>query len=68
MGGFFGTISKRDCVLDVFFGTDYHSHLGTKRAGMIVNSEENIQNTVTMRNCPKKASHGISSLRIAKQN
>ncbi|MBQ7778000.1 MAG: amidophosphoribosyltransferase [Oscillibacter sp.] len=34
MGGFFGTISKRDCVLDVFFGVDYHSHLGTKRAGM----------------------------------
>ena len=36
MGGFFGTISKRDCVLDVFFGVDYHSHLGTKRAGMAV--------------------------------
>ena len=36
MGGFFGTISKRDCVLDVFFGTDYHSHLGTKRGGMAV--------------------------------
>ena len=36
MGGFFGTISKRDCVLDVFFGVDYHSHLGTKRAGMTV--------------------------------
>jgi len=34
MGGFFGTISKRDCVLDVFFGVDYHSHLGTKRGGM----------------------------------
>ena len=36
MGGFFGTISKRDCVLDVFFGVDYHSHLGTKRAGMAI--------------------------------
>ena len=34
MGGFFGTISKRDCVLDVFFGVDYHSHLGTRRGGM----------------------------------
>ncbi len=34
MGGFFGAISKRDCVLDVFFGVDYHSHLGTKRGGM----------------------------------
>ena len=36
MGGFFGAISKRDCVLDVFFGTDYHSHLGTRRGGMAV--------------------------------
>ena len=36
MGGFFGTISKRDVVLDVFFGTDYHSHLGTRRGGMAV--------------------------------
>ena len=36
MGGFFGTISKRDCVMDVFFGTDYHSHLGTKRGGIAV--------------------------------
>ena len=36
MGGFFGAITKQDCVLDVFFGTDYHSHLGTKRGGMAV--------------------------------
>ena len=36
MGGFFGAISKRDCVLDIFFGVDYHSHLGTRRGGMIV--------------------------------
>jgi len=35
MGGFFGVISKSDCVEDVFYGTDYHSHLGTKRAGMV---------------------------------
>ena len=34
MGGFFGVVSKRDCMLDAFFGTDYHSHLGTKRGGM----------------------------------
>lgn len=34
MGGFFGATSTRDCVLDVFFGVDYHSHLGTRRAGM----------------------------------
>ncbi len=36
MGGFFGVASKSDCVFDLFFGTDYHSHLGTRRAGMAV--------------------------------
>ena len=36
MGGFFGVTSKQDCVFDLFFGTDYHSHLGTRRAGMAV--------------------------------
>ncbi len=35
MSGFFGVISKTGCVDDVFYGTDYHSHLGTKRAGMV---------------------------------
>ena len=35
MGGFFGAISRENCKYDVFFGTDYHSHLGTKRGGMI---------------------------------
>ncbi|MDX2413557.1 MAG: amidophosphoribosyltransferase, partial [Bacteroidales bacterium] len=35
MSGFFGSISKTDAVNDVFYGTDYHSHLGTKRAGMV---------------------------------
>ncbi len=36
MGGFFGVVAKSDCVNDVFYGTDYHSHLGTMRAGMAV--------------------------------
>lgn len=35
MGGFFGSVTKGPCVNDVFYGTDYHSHLGTKRAGMV---------------------------------
>lgn len=35
MSGFFGVVSKSGCVEDVFYGTDYHSHLGTKRAGMV---------------------------------
>ncbi len=36
MGGFFGVASKEDCVFDLFFGIDYHSHLGTRRGGMVV--------------------------------
>ena len=36
MGGFFGVVSKSDCLFDLFFGTDYHSHLGTKRGGMTI--------------------------------
>ena len=34
MGGFFGAVSREHCAADVFFGTDYHSHLGTHRGGM----------------------------------
>lgn len=41
MGGFFGAASKEDCVFDLFFGVDYHSHLGTRRAGLCVYDEEN---------------------------
>jgi len=41
MGGFFGVISKSDCVEEVFYGTDYHSHLGTKRAGLVFIVPEN---------------------------
>lgn len=40
MGGFFGVASKEDCVFDLFFGTDYHSHLGTRRAGLAVYDPE----------------------------
>ena len=40
MGGFFAAASKDDCVFDLFFGVDYHSHLGTRRAGMAVYSEK----------------------------
>ncbi len=40
MSGFFGVTSNEDCVFDLFFGTDYHSHLGTRRAGMAVYSFE----------------------------
>ena len=40
MGGFFGTLAKRPCVSDLFYGTDYNSHLGTRRAGMVTYDEE----------------------------
>ncbi|MBR8705096.1 Amidophosphoribosyltransferase [Bacteroides pyogenes] len=40
MGGFFGTVSKKNCVTDLFYGTDYNSHLGTKRGGLATYSEE----------------------------
>ena len=40
MGGFFGTIAKQDCVNDLFYGTDYNSHLGTKRAGLVTFDEK----------------------------
>ena len=52
MSGYFGVAGKEDCVLDLFFGVDYHSHLGTRRAGMAVYGDKgfkrsihNIQNT-----------------------
>jgi len=36
MGGLFGSVSKENCINDLFYGTDYHSHLGTKRGGLAV--------------------------------
>ena len=53
MGGFFGAITRKDCVMDIFFGTDYHSHLGNRRAGMMIYDDKigfqrqihNIENT-----------------------
>ncbi len=41
MSGFFGAVSKEDCVFELFYGTDYHSHLGTRRAGLLVYDAEN---------------------------
>ena len=46
MGGFFGVASKSDCVFDLFFGTDYHSHLGTKRGGMVVHGADGFQRAI----------------------
>lgn len=46
MSGFFGVVSKTDCVMDLFFGVDYHSHLGTKRGGMTVYGENGFQRSI----------------------
>ena len=46
MGGFFGVASKEDCLFDLFFGTDYHSHLGTRRAGMAVYGENGFDRAI----------------------
>lgn len=46
MGGIFGVVSKKDCVFDLFFGVDYHSHLGTKRAGMAVYGKDGFSRAI----------------------
>ena len=46
MGGVIGFVSKQDCVMDLFFGTDYHSHLGTKRGGMCVLQENGFNRSI----------------------
>ena len=46
MGGLFGTISKSDCVQDLFYGTDYHSHMGTKRGGMAVKNDRGYERSI----------------------
>ena len=46
MSGFFGVASKESCVLDLFFGVDYHSHLGTRRAGMAVHGVDGFQRSI----------------------
>ena len=46
MGGFFAVASKEDCVFDLFFGTDYHSHLGTRRGGMAVYGKKGFDRSI----------------------
>lgn len=46
MGGLFGVASRTDCVFDLFFGTDYHSHLGTRRGGMAVYGEKGFDRAI----------------------
>lgn len=46
MGGIFGVISKRNCVLELFYGVDYHSHLGTRRGGMATYGPEGFNRAI----------------------
>jgi len=46
MGGFFGVVSETDCVEDLFYGTDYHSHLGTQRGGLVVLNDAGITRVI----------------------
>ena len=46
MGGFFGVAAKDDCVFDLFFGIDYHSHLGTRRGGMTVYGDKGFDRSI----------------------
>ena len=46
MGGFFGVAAEEDCVFDLFFGVDYHSHLGTRRGGMAVYGKDGFNRSI----------------------
>ena len=66
MGGFFGVASKNDCVFDLFFGTDYHSHLGTKRGGMAVYGENGFERAIhNIENSPfrTKFEHDVDEMK-----
>ncbi len=53
MGGFFGVACKQDCTADLFYGTDYHSHLGTQRGGLVTKSEAGFKRNIhDIRNTP----------------
>ena len=63
MGGLCGVVSKQDCVSDLFFGTDYHSHLGTHRGGMAVLGPKGFQRSIhNIQNAPfrSKFEHDVS--------
>ena len=66
MGGFFGVASKQDCVLELFYGVDYHSHLGTRRGGMAVYGEDGFYRAIhNIENSPfrTKFDHDVSEMK-----
>lgn len=65
MGGFFGVVSKNDCVFDLFYGVDYHSHLGTRRAGMAVYNDGHIAKAIhKIENSPFRTKFGKDVLEM----
>ena len=65
MGGLFGVASKKSCVFDLFFGTDYHSHLGTRRGGMAVYGEKGFDRAIhNIENSPfrTKFDHDVETM------
>jgi len=67
MGGFFGVISKEDCVNDLFYGTDYHSHLGTKRGGLVVQNSNGMKrfiHDITTAPFRPKQPHFVQNLKM----
>lgn len=65
MGGIFGVASKNNCVFDLFFGIDYHSHLGTRRGGMAVHGEKGFDRSIhNIENSPfrTKFEHDVDEL------
>ena len=59
MGGFFATALKEDCIFDLFYGTDYHSHLGTRRAGIAVYGDDGFNRFIhNIENSPFRTKFG----------
>ncbi|MBQ8300810.1 MAG: amidophosphoribosyltransferase, partial [Clostridia bacterium] len=66
MGGIFGVIGKKNCAYDLFFGIDYHSHLGTKRGGMVVYGENGFNRAIhNIENSPfrTKFEHDVEEMK-----
>ena len=68
MGGFFGVVSSAECVEDIYYGTDYHSHLGTRRGGMAMSCGSGVirRRIHDISNTPFRTKFGAESLAVFK--
>jgi amidophosphoribosyltransferase len=68
MGGFFGVVSNAECVEDIYYGTDYHSHLGTRRGGMAMSCGSGVikRRIHDISNTPFRTKFGAESLAVFK--